>query len=246
MKPSDIWAIVGCEESQAICIELRKLGVQAFSCDKKPCSGGYPQYHLQMDVFNALKGGWLQCQKGNWVKIKKWNYGMFNPTCTRLTNAGVLRLYKDGKKKNGIDPVKWQEMLDGAAFFKRILNYGITYTRVENPIPHGYALKEIGEKYKQIIQPYNFNEDASKATCLWAHNLPIIKKTGYYPPRIVNGKKRWSNQTDSGQNKLPPDRKDNPGRRAELRSKTYPGIAKAIAQQDIAHILKNPVSTLLF
>jgi len=233
MKASDIWAIVGCEESQAITIELRKLGVNAFSCDLKPCSGGHPEWHLQMDVFEGLK----------WAK---WNYAMFNPTCTRLTNAGVLRLYYGGKKENGIDPVKWQEMLYGAAFFKALLNYGITYTRVENPIPHGYALKEIGEKYKQIIQPYNFNEDASKATCLWAHNLPIIKNTGYFPPRIVDGKKRWSNQTDSGQNKLPPDSKENPGRRAELRSKTYPGIAQAIAQQDIKHILSNQISTLLF
>ena len=81
-------------------------------------------------------------------------------------------------------------------------------------------------KATQIIQPYNFGEDASKATCLWIKGFPILKNTEYYPPRIVNGKKRWGNQTDSGQNKLGPsdDRK-------EIRSRTYPGIAKAIAEQ---------------
>jgi hypothetical protein len=231
-KPEEIWALIGCEESQAITLELLAMGVNVYSCDYKPCSGGRPDRHIQGDVLEAIAS-------------RQWHYAVFHPTCTRLTNAGVLRLYYEGKKINGIDPVKWAEMVAAAEFFNKCLNANIPHIRVENPIPHGYAMKIIGQKYAQIIQPYNFNEDASKATCLWTKNLPIIQPTSYFPPRYIDGKPRWDNQTDGGQNKLPPDKKGQEGRRAELRSKTYPGIAQAIAKQDIYHIL-NPQQIKLF
>ena len=93
---------------------------------------------------------------------------------------------------------------------------------MENPIPHGYAQAIIRDKYSQIIQPYNFNENASKATCLWLKNLPLLQNTGYYTPRLVEGKKRWANQCDSGHNNNP---------NSKERSKTYEGIAKAMAEQ---------------
>lgn len=206
MEPLDI--IVGCEESQEVCMAYRELGHNAFSCDTLPCSGGHPEWHLQMDIFEALK-------------LKKWHRGIFFPPCTRLTNSVIWYI-----KKNGL----WQEVEQAATFFNALLNSGIPEIAVENPIQHGEARKYI-EKPTQIIQPYNFNEDASKATCLWLRNLPKLVNTGYFPPRIVDGKNRWGNQTDGGQNKYPPDKKGHEGERARLRSKTFPGIAKAMANQ---------------
>lgn len=91
---------------------------------------------------------------------------------------------------------------------------------------HMHALALIGHKHTQTIQPYQFGDDASKRTCLWLRGLPPLKPTGYFPPRIVNGKKRWSNQTDSGQNKLTPS-----ADRGQLRAVTYPGVAEAMAEQ---------------
>lgn len=176
--------IVGGEESQEITKAFRAVGIRAYSCDLQPCSGGHPEWHLHMDLREALK-------------LQKWHFGIFHPTCTRLCNSGVLRLYYDGKKENGINPVKWQEMIEAADWF-RFCYDACEKAAIENPIPHGYALKEIGFKYSQIIQPYNFGQDASKATCLWLKNLPNLKHTSYFPPRIVNGRKLWGNQTDSG------------------------------------------------
>jgi hypothetical protein len=106
-----------------------------------------------------------------------------------------------------------------------ILNCPAARVCVENPVQNNLA-REYIRKQDQIIQPYNFNEDAKKSTCLWLRGLPLLAITGYYPPRIVNGKPRWGNQTSGGWNKLAPgvDRwKD--------RSRTYPGIANAMVKQ---------------
>lgn len=204
--------LVTCEESQTVLKAFRQKSQDAWSNDILPASGDYPQYHLQCDALEALKD--------------KWDMVIGHPPCTRLSNSGVLRLYKDGKKENGIDPIKWAEMEAGALFFKAILDTNCPKVCIENPIPHGYALSIIGRKYSQIIQPYNFYEDASKATCLWLKGLPLLRNGFYFPPRIVDGKKRWGNQTDSGQNKLPPS-----ADRAKIRSVTYTGIARAMADQ---------------
>jgi hypothetical protein len=219
--------LVACEESQAVTKAFRNKGHEAFSCDLQPCSGGHPEWHFQDDIFNVLGGG-------------RYDMLIGHPTCTRLANSGALRLYYGGKKVNGIDPAKWQEMKDGAAFFVKLLNVNIPLICIENPIQHCWAKEIIKTPYSQIIQPYNFNEDASKATCLWLKGLPLLKNTGYFHPRIVNGKKRWGNQTDGGFNKLPPDAKGREGERAKLRSKTYLGIAEAMADQwGVNKILSN-------
>lgn len=131
---------------------------------------------------------------------------------------------------NGIDIGKWREMEEGARFFKKFIG-SCKYLAIENPIPHKYALEIIGDKYTHIIQPHQFGEDASKATCLWLYGLPKLSPTLHYPPRYVDGKPLWGNQTNSGQNKLPPDSKKNKGLRAKMRSQTYQGIADAMADQ---------------
>lgn len=194
--------LVGCEESQAVCKAFRKLGFEAYSCDLKPCSGGHPEWHIQGDVLDVINDG--------------WDMGIFFPDCTYLTVSGL----------------HWNERVEGRSektaealeFVRTLMKAPIKRKALENPV--GAISSEI-RKPDQIIQPYNFGEDASKATCLWLWNLPPLYGTSYYPPRITaDGEKRWSNQTDSGQNNLPPS-----DDRAELRSKTYPGVADAMADQ---------------
>jgi len=207
--------LVGHEESQAVCKAFRAMGDEAYSCDLKPCSGGHPEWHLQMDVFDA-------------IKLMDWDAGIFFPDCTFLTISAEWA-YKE--------PPYHQKLKPGTLFGKErrkarenavnhvisLWDCGIPLISIENPIG---KLSTLFRKPSQIIQPYEFGDDASKRTCLWLKGLPNLHPTNYIKPRIVNGKQRWGNQTDSGQNKLSPS--DN---RAELRSKTYPGIAKAIAEQ---------------
>jgi hypothetical protein len=218
--------LFGHEESQACTIAFRELGHEAYSCDLKPCSGGHPEWHLQMDVFKAA---WL----------KKWDAAVFFPDCTYMTSSGLFR--------NINHPIRAEKTEKALRHVRDLMNLDIEHIGIENPVGcistriFWYVGGENGEprwevypivlehgarKADQTIQPYQFNEDASKRTCLWLKNLPKLKPTGFYPPRIVDGKPRWSNQTDSGQNKLPPSEN-----RAELRSKTYLGIAKAMAEQ---------------
>jgi hypothetical protein len=204
-------ALIGCEYSGVVREAFRRAGWDAWSCDLLPTE--IPGQHYQMDLMKA-------------VGLGTWDLGIFHPPCTRVCNSGVLRLYIGGKKENGIDPVKWKEMEEGAEFIKTILGFDIPNIGVENPVPHGYAMDIIGQKYSQTIQPYEFGEDASKRTCLWLKGLPLLKGTSYFPPRYVDGKPRWGNQTDGGQNKLPPS-----ATRGKDRAKTYQGIADAMAAQ---------------
>lgn len=208
--------LVACEESQAVCIEFRKRGFEAFSCDTQPCSGGHPEWHYQDSIWHVLG------KPGTQYPLH-WDLIIGHPPCTRLSNSGVLRLYKDGKKENGIDPKMWQDMEDGAIFFRSLLYSNCDHIAIENPVIHGHALKIIGKKHDQTIQPYEFGHPESKRTCLWLKGLPKLKAT-----EILNKPESgyWDNQTESGQNKLPPSPE-----RAKLRSKTYPGIAKAMAEQ---------------
>jgi hypothetical protein len=243
MNSNDIYALVGCEESQAVTIELRKLGIKAFSCDLKPCSGGHPEWHLQCDVFLALEAGVIATQSGETVDVPQWNLGIFFPDCTYLTCSAEWA-YKDPdhvrypgvgyhqkvKAETLTGEARRRARADAFEFFTALYNCGIKHIGMENPI--GVMSKYV--KPTQIIHPFMFGDDASKSTCIWTKNLPKLTYTDdqYFRPREVwNQQKgdydlRWSNQTDSGQNKLPPSDK-----RAELRSKTYPGIAKAMAAQ---------------
>lgn len=220
--------LVGCEESQAVCKAFRELGYEAYSCDLQECSGGHPEWHFHMDVFKAIEGGLLKTQAGNEVCIDKWDMGVFFPDCTYLTCSAEWA-YKDGPYHQKVKPgtlvgaerIKARE--EAADFFLKLFNSMIHFVAIENPVG---VMSSRFRKPDQVIQPYYFGDNASKATCLWLKNLPVLKHTDYCEPRIVNGKQRWSNQTDGGQNKLPPS-KD----RAKLRSKTYPGIAKQMAIQ---------------
>jgi len=198
-----ITALIACEESQEITKAFRLLGIEAYSCDLEPCSGGHPEWHIQGDAITEAYSG-------------KYNLMIAHPPCTRITNSVWWYIVKNNL---------YHEVKEACDFFNKLQNAPIDMICIENPIPNKEARKHI-RKYDQIIQPYNFGDDASKSTCLWLKNLPILLNTEYCQPRIVNGKKRWSNQTDGGWNKLAPSPE-----RAKLRSKTYPGIAAAMAAQ---------------
>jgi len=183
--------LIACEESQRVCIEFRKLGHEAYSCDVMECSGGHPEWHIQGDVLQQLD--------------KDWDLIIGHPPCTRLCNSGVCWL----EKRN-----LWDDMRAGAEFFLAILNAKCDKIAVENPIPHKYAVKIIGRKYDQIIQPWQYGHGETKATCLWLKGLPELQ-----PTNIVEGREQRLHN-------LPPSQD-----RAKLRSKTFPGIAKAMASQ---------------
>lgn len=185
--------LVACEESQAVTIEFRKLGHEAFSCDLQECSGSHPEWHIKGSVVDEL------------YKVD-WDLIIAHPPCTRLANSGVRWLAERDL---------WQEMYFACEFFNMFQAIGRQGVKVviENPIPHKYAVEYIG-KYHQIIQPWMFGHGEQKSTCLWLYNLPPLLPTEY-----VNGREQriW---------------KMTPGpERSKLRSKTYPGIARAFATQ---------------
>lgn len=192
--------LIGCEESQAVCIEFRKLGFDAYSCDIIPCSGGHTEWHLQMDIFEA-------------IKLKMWDMMIAFPPCTYLT-ISANKWYKDQPpRKSGtlVGNERQKARIEGIKFFMDLYNCEIPKIAIENPI--GVMSTEF-RKPDQVLQPWMFRHGETKATCLWLKNLPKLKST-----EIVEGRENliW---------KMRPS-KD----RAKLRSKTYPGIAAAIAFQ---------------
>jgi len=193
-------ALVGCEFSGVVREALRAVGIEAYSCDLLSAADDSP-YHFQCDVREVLGFG--------------WDLAIFHPPCTYLCVSGLhWNTRRPGRA------ALTEEALD---FVRELLDAPIPHLALENPI--GCIGTRI-RKADQTVQPWQFGHDASKATCWWLKNLPHLTPTHAIPPRLVNGKKRWSNQTDSGQNRLGPSED-----RWALRSITYPGLAAAIAVQ---------------
>jgi len=207
--------IVGCEESQAVTIELRKLGHEAYSCDLKPCSGGYPEWHIQGDVFEAInipEGKFITTLTGRKV-WSGWDAGIFFPDCTYLT-VSANKWYKDQpERKSGtlVGQVRRDAREKAIEFFMALYNCEIPKIAIENPIG---VMSSRFRKPDQVLQPWMFGHGETKATCLWLKNLPLLK-----PTNVVNGREQKLHL-------LPPSKN-----RAELRSKTYKGIAEAMANQ---------------
>lgn len=167
---------------------FRALGHDAWSCDLLAAQGN----HYQCDVLTILNKG--------------WDLAIFHPPCTYLTVAAEWA-YGDGPYHQKIKPgtlvgaARREARLRAIELVVRLLNAPIARIALENPKG---AISRLYRKPDQIIQPYDFGDDASKQTCLWTKALPNLTPTIYVPPRIVNGMKRWANQTDSGQNRLAP------------------------------------------
>lgn len=191
--------LVACEYSGRVRDAFIAMGHDAVSCDFEKAETPGP--HYQGDVRDLLDD--------------YWNLMIAHPSCTFLCSSGMHWTTRGLR-----DP---QLTEDALGFVKLLLNSNIEKVALENPI--GVISSRI-RKPDQIIQPYHFGDDASKATCLWLKNLKPLTHTHIVEPRIVNGKKRWANQCDSGQNKLGPSED-----RWKERSRTYQGIANAMAHQ---------------
>lgn len=193
--------LVACEESQAVTIELRKLGHEAYSCDIIPCSGGYPEWHLQQDVTPLLQ--------------EKWDMIIAFPPCTHLAVSGAAwfeQKQKDGRQQQGID------------FFMMFANADCQKIAIENPVG---IMSSKWRKPDQIIQPYEYGEPFSKKTCLWLKGLPNL-----IPTKVVDPGERVTFASGKSMPKWYADVWHLPKEeRAKLRSKTFPGIAKAMAEQ---------------
>jgi len=191
--------LIACEYSGTVRDAFIRRGHDAMSCDLLPTDAPGP--HYQGDVADIINDG--------------WDMMIAHPPCTYLSVSGMHWTARGLR-----DP---QLTEDALAFVKFLMGAPIERIAIENPIS---VISSRIRKPDQIINPWQFGHDASKRTCLWLKGLPLLMPTEIIEPRIVNGKKRWANQTDSGQNRLPPSED-----RWKIRSETYEGIAQAMAKQ---------------
>jgi hypothetical protein len=191
--------LIACEYSGNVRDAFRRLGHDAWSCDLLPSETNGP--HYQCDVREILDKG--------------WDLMVAHPPCTYLCSSGL--------HWNKRRPERAKLTEEALEFVQFLMDIPIPKIAIENPI--GCISTRI-KRPSQTSQPWQFGDDASKSTCLWLKNLPLLTPTKLVEPRIVNGKKRWANQTDSGQNKLTPSET-----RWKERSVTYAGIAEAMANQ---------------
>lgn len=230
--------LVACEESQAVTKELRKLGHEAYSCDLFECSGGHPEWHIKGDVLPLLNredngnNGWhyiyFSTMDGNEHSVEKWDMILAFPPCTYLTVTGNRWFNVDRYGEKAIQRHKDRE--EAIRFFMAFANADCPRIAIENPIG---VMSRHFRKPDQIIHPYYFAESEDdencerKSTCLWLKGLKPLKYEIKYQPRVIkykNGKgtdSPWHVNTMS----LPHEE------RAKMRSKTFPGVAKAMASQ---------------
>ena len=219
-------ALIACEESQRICIAFRKYGVEAYSCDIQEPSGGKPEWHILGDALEAIKGGRVTTMDGLSHNVGRWDLVIAHPPCTYLSNVGNrwfnIEKYGDKAVK------RYREREKAAAFFMQFTTANAERIAIENPI--GF-MNIAYRKPDQIIHPYMFAESVddkeqyvTKATCLWLKNLPKLKTNGL--PKPDNG--MLFGKTSNGKNR---NWMDTYSRSGKVRSKTFPGIANAIAIQ---------------
>jgi len=206
--------LIACEESQAVCKAFRELGHEAFSCDILECSGGHPEWHIQGDVLDIIGNGdkRIVLQSGDEIDVQSWDLMIAHPPCTHLSVSGARHFAKkiaDGRQQEGID------------FFMKLVNAPIKKICVENPV---CIMSSKYKKPTQIIHPWQFGHEAEKTTCLWLKELPkLIPTQIVVKGRIIiykSGKRmsEWYANIPTKQ-------------RALVRSKTFLGIAKAMAVQ---------------
>lgn len=195
--------LVACEESQAVCIAFRARGHEAYSCDLQPCSGGHPEWHIQADALELLK--------------LRWDLIVAHPPCTYLSNLGANWLFnKDHSIK---DPERESKGWKAKQFFMAFLEADCSRIAVENPVPSRYWRMP---PYSQIIEPYMFGDPWRKRTCLWLRGLPPLMATDIVVPEGL-----WVGSTSCRKTQY----KLSGVRSGKERSKTFPGVARAMAEQ---------------
>ena len=223
--------LVACEESQAVCNELRKRGHEAYSCDILECSGGHPEWHIKNDVLPLLNGNCtFETSDGQTHSVTRWDMILAFPPCTHLAVSGAAWFEKkraDGRQRDGLE------------FFCKFFDADCDKVAIENPVnivSGDYAVKwfpDIAERYNlprkpsQAIHPWQFGDSFEKTTNLWLKGLPLLTPTNivdkgeFITHKSGKKKPKWFADAFS----LPPEE------RAKVRSKTFPGIAKAMAEQ---------------
>ena len=219
--------LVACEESQEVCKAFRALGHEAYSCDIQECSGGHPEWHIQGDVLPLINGNcefWTVDKDGRGVGwhqiVGKWDLIIAHPPCTYLTLAGNKWFKPEFENRFPERKRQRQEAID---FFMQFVNADCQHVAIENPIG---VMSSQYRKPDQYIEPYYFGDAEKKKTGLWLKGLPHLKPTNIVEPVIIHCKSganepRWHMETM----KLPKEE------RSKARSKTFPGTAKAMAEQ---------------
>lgn len=210
--------IIGCERSGTVREAFRAKGHDAWSCDLRPSD--QPGNHIQGDIFDAIKD--------------HWDMAIFHPPCTFLANSGSQWLSHpedkhlpiDERRPNPFYPTRREDQKKAIAFFRRLWLSPINKICMENPKPMGVLMQEVG-RYTQIIEPFFFGDSFKKPTCLWLKNLPALIPTNMVSPgefvTFSSGKKhpKWYNEAKKGNKELT----------QTIRSKTFPGMALAMADQ---------------
>ena len=209
----DINILVACEESQRVCEAFRKRGGKAYSCDIIECSGGHPEWHIKQDVLPLLNGNceFITMDGISHKIVGKWDLIIAHPPCTYLSNAGARFLYPKGV----LNEERLAKGMIAKDFFMHFYNADCDRIAIENPIPSKvYGLPP----YTQTIQPWMFGHPVQKKTCLWLNGLPELQPTNVVEER--QSTKIPGNWFNSGGKE-----------RQKNRAKTFPGIAKAMAEQ---------------
>lgn len=203
--------LIACEESQEVCKAFRELGHEAYSCDIQEPSGGRPEWHILGDALKAIEGGQVTTMDGQVHEVGKWELLIAHPPCTHLSVSGS-RWFTEGKK-----PL-WM-LYDAAAFFLRFSAADVERIAIENPVSR---MSSLWRKPDCVIHPWQFGHAEEKTTCLWLKNLPALAPT----KDVKNEMMRKSQRERERLHWLSPGPE-----RAKLRSKTFPGIARAMAEQ---------------
>lgn len=211
--------LIACEESQEVCKAFRTRGYEAYSCDIQEPSGGHPEWHILADVLEAIQGGQVTTMDGQTHEVGRWDLIIAFPPCTKTSNAGARHLYKGGR----LNIKRYYEGLCGKALFLAIWAADCEKVVIENPTPSkvfGYP------EPTQVIQPYQYGHPFTKKTLLWERGVKPLKPTDIVEPTATwcpsgsysykhGAKHKGMFTTD----------------RAKNRAKTFPGIAKAMAEQ---------------
>ena len=200
------YILIACEESQTECMAFRQLGAIAYSCDLQPCSGGHPEWHIQGNALKLIHPGevYFVTQIGEEIKVPRWDLIIAHPPCTYLTAASAPELYPT---KGVIDRERYEKGVEAARFFIQFYDVDFCPIAVENPRPFPYFGLP---KHSDIISPHLFGSKWSKRTYLWLKKLPVLLPT-YINPHP----KSWVATKKS----------------SFIRSKSFPEVAKAMAEQ---------------
>lgn len=228
--------LIACEESQRVCAAFRELGHNAYSCDLVSCSGGHPEWHIKEDALDVIEYGGGTLENGIDVYVDKWDLIIAHPPCTYLSVSGASWYYHPDDKDLPIEqrrphpryPNRAADREKAVAFFMEFVNASVEHIAIENPVG---IMSTRYRKPDQVIQPWMFGDPFEKKTCLWLKNLPPLKPTNVVEPPPRSKYKSGCTMPTWYANAPIKERK-------VLRSKTFPGIAKAMAEQWSEYVLR--------